>query len=79
MKKNWFGRKNGRGPWRPRSWQGWLCVFLALGLAVLDFVRLDARSHSASDTLRPWLLDAIVLGGALALVAWLTGRKPGSR
>jgi len=78
MKKKWFGRKSGRGPWRPASWQGWLCVFIALGLAVIDFVRLDARSHSVSDTLRPWILDMIVLGAAVFLIAWLTGARAGS-
>ncbi len=78
MKKPWFGRKNGRGLWLPCSWQGWLSVLLALGLAAVDFTRLDARSHSGSDTLRPWLLDMIVLGAAFFLVAWLTGARAGS-
>ena len=78
MKIKWFGRKNGRGLWRPISWQGWLCVLLALGLAALDFIRLDARSHSVSDTLRPWILDMVVLGAAFFLAAWLTGARHGS-
>ena len=79
MRRNWFQRKNGHGLWRPCAWQGWVCVLLASGLAVADFIRLDARSHSASDTIRPWLLQMVILGAALALVALLTGEKPGTR
>jgi hypothetical protein len=78
MAHAWFQRKNGRGMWRPCAWQGWACVLLALGLAVADFIRLDARSHSASDTIRPWVLQMVILGAGLALVARLTSEKPGT-
>lgn len=40
-------------------------VLVAVGLAVLRFAAIDATSHSASDTLRPWLIQA----GTIALVA----------
>lgn len=78
MKKSWYRRKNGRGLWRPSTWQGWISVSLVLVLAVVDFIRLDTRSHSVSDTIRPWILQMAILGGVLLLVAWLTGDGPGT-
>jgi hypothetical protein len=38
----------------------------AAGLIVLRFMALDAVSHSASDTLRPWIIQA----GLIALTAF---------
>jgi len=44
-------------------------VVAAVGLVVLRFMALDAGSHSASDTLRPWLVQGALIGlGALAAV-----------
>lgn len=45
-------------------------MLAAIALAVARFIAIDSASHSASDTLRPWLvqLGAIALVAALALV-----------
>ena len=38
---------------------------VALALIVVRFVAIDAASHSASDTLRPWVIEsAAILAGA---------------
>ena len=45
-------------------------VVAAVGLVILRFIALDAGSHSASDTLRPWLVQGSLIGLA-AFVAVL--------
>ena len=37
-------------------------VMVAVGLVILRFITLDAGSHSASDTLRPWLVQGALIG-----------------
>ena len=69
--------------WRPlvRLLQA-VIVMAAVGLVVLRFMALDAGSHSASDTLRPWLVQGALIGlGAFAAVFVLDrlgtrGRSP---
>jgi hypothetical protein len=41
-------------------------IAMAAGLIILRFIALDAVSHSASDTLRPWFIQA----GFIALAAF---------
>jgi len=44
-------------------------ITLAVGLVILRFIALDAGSHSASDTVRPWLVQSALIGlAALAAV-----------
>ncbi len=45
-------------------------VAAALVLLVVRFAAIDATSHSASDTLRPWFIEAALVG----VVAWLVIR-----
>jgi len=40
----------------------WLFVAAYLCLEVFSFIKIDARSHSASDTLRPFIIQSILLG-----------------
>ena len=47
-------------------------------LIVLRFMALDAVSHSASDTLRPWIIQAGFIGLA-ALVVVLVLDRLGAR
>jgi hypothetical protein len=42
-------------------------VLVAVALSLARFLAIDAASHSASDTLRPWMIEATVI----ALVATL--------
>ena len=37
-------------------------VLAAAAFAVLRFAAIDAGSHSASDTLRPWLIQLVLIG-----------------
>jgi hypothetical protein len=45
-------------------------LLVASVVAVARFIAIDAGSHSASDTLRPWLIEVGVIG-ALAITAWV--------
>lgn len=43
----------------------WLFAVLFIILSVLNFIRIDSQSHSASDTLRPFILQSAILALAL--------------
>lgn len=59
--RTWFTRH--RWFTCPRTWQGWV-LCLAVGAACLaEFVAIDRRSHSVSDTLYGF--------APMGLVAWL--------
>lgn len=49
-----------------RYWSSAVVLLFAV-LAVLNFLRIDSTSHSASDTLRPFLIET----AAMALVFFL--------
>lgn len=44
-------------------------------LVLWDFNRLDASSHSASDTLRPFLIHVVLLTLLLLIICWRTGEE----
>ncbi len=47
-----------------------LIVAVAIALPLVRFVTIDAHSHSASDTLRPWIVEVAVIE-LLAGFLWL--------
>jgi hypothetical protein len=49
-------------------------VAAAILLAIVRFFAIDAGSHSASDTLRPWLLETALIAVAATLVVFAIGR-----
>jgi hypothetical protein len=55
----------------------WIVVLIFLVLWAADFIRRDAGSHSASDTLRPWILDGAILAVIAFLVAGILSRRKG--
>lgn len=68
MKPLWFKAKKYGYGWYPVTWQGWsvLAVYVAFVFGSILFI--DRNSHSASDTLRPFLiLDAL----ATVLLVWI--------
>ena len=44
-------------------------------LCVLNFIRIDSVSHSASDTLRPFIIQTVILLLLLLPVYYLTGKS----
>jgi hypothetical protein len=49
-------------------------VAAAALLSIARFLVIDASSHSASDTLRPWLLETALIAVAATLVVVVIGR-----
>jgi hypothetical protein len=77
MRKPWFrAKKYGWGWGLPLTWQGWIVLIVYSVFIVWDFIRIDASSHSASDTIRPFLIDVVIASCVLILIAALTGEKP---
>jgi hypothetical protein len=53
----------------------WLLTALFLLISVLNFIRIDSGSHSASDTLRPFIIQTAALLLIFYLVHILITRK----
>ncbi len=71
----WFKAKRYGYGWYPSTWQGWLVIAVYVAFITWDFYRLDAGSHSASDTIRPWFLDLLVATVLLLAITVYTGEK----
>ncbi len=76
MKKPWFARKRYGWGLRPATWQGWAMLVGFIALVILNAMRLDVHSHSASDTLRPFGIETIIMTVIFIVVAYATGEKP---
>lgn len=50
-------------------------AFLFCLFAVYDFLRIDATSHSASDTLRPLIIELVFAGFFLYLLFKIVEKK----
>ncbi|MCR4278936.1 MAG: hypothetical protein NUV81_03490 [bacterium] len=76
MEKKWFRAKNFGYGWQPATWQGWLILFGFIGFMMWDFQKLDLNSHSASDTLRPFVIHLILAIILLLGICYRFGEKP---
>ena len=70
MKPQWFKRKGIF--FIPKSLIGWAIMLIGIIYAIYIFIDLDSRSHSASDTLRPFFIYLLLIGLAYTLIAFLT-------
>jgi hypothetical protein len=52
----------------------WLFAAVFLCLEVVNFIRIDSRSHSVSDTVRPFIIQSILLGVIFLAVFSLINR-----
>lgn len=57
----------------PRNIAGLIIMLAVIAFAVYRFIIIDRGSHSASDTLRPFLISLIIIYIAYTLIAFLTG------
>jgi len=74
MKPHWFKRKGIF--FIPKSLLGWAIMLILFIYATYIFIEIDSRSHSVSDTLRPFLINLLLIGLAYTLIALLTSRGP---
>ena len=73
MKLPWF-KRNGI-IFLPISLMGWLLVLGGISVAVYTFIAIDSKSHSASDTLRPFFFNLLIIFTVYSIVGYLTQRK----
>ena len=71
----WFKAKWYGWGWTPVKWQGWLTVLIFIAILFFNFLRIDANSHSVSDTLRPFFIQTIVLVFILIYICYKKGEK----
>ncbi len=74
--KYWFKAKLYGWGWTPATWQGWVVLAVFIGLTIFNFNRIDAYSHSGSDTLLNFIPQTFVLVLLLLLICSKTGEKP---
>jgi len=55
---------------------GWLILFTGIAYEVYTFIDIDSRSHSVSDTLRPFIINLLIIFALYTLIAWLTSKTP---
>ncbi len=58
-----------------KNWGGLLLAALFIILSVLNFFRIDSVSHSASDTLRPFIIQTLILLMIFMLVYFSAFKK----
>jgi len=72
----WFKRKLYGWGWVPVTWQGLLSVVVYAALIAVIFVRVDARSHSGSDTLYGIFVPFVILTAVFLWLCWKKGERP---
>jgi hypothetical protein len=51
-----------------------LIVAAAVTVAAIRFAVIDSGSHSASDTLRPWAIEVVLIAVVAAVAVFAVGR-----
>lgn len=72
----WFKRKLYGWGWTPARWQGFLVLFLYVVAVVYLFLKIDAESHSVSDTLIGIAVPFFLLTALLLSVNFVKGERP---
>ena len=75
-KKLWFVNKRYGWGWTPSSWEGWVVILFYVIFLFWDFMRLDAVSHSNSDTVRPFVIQTFLATLAVLFICYKKGEKP---
>jgi uncharacterized membrane protein len=44
-----------------RDYGKWVLALIFIVLSIINFMSIDAQSHSTSDTIRPFLIETITL------------------
>lgn len=73
MKLPWFKRIGFL--FIPASVAGWLLLFAGIAFLAYTFISIDGRSHSVSDTLRPFIIVLLATSVVYSLIGWLTCKK----
>ena len=60
----------------PGNIVGWLIMSAGIIFAVYRFIDIDRKSHSASDTLRPFLINLLIIFIVYTLIAYSINSFP---
>lgn len=69
MKLPWFKRIGIL--YIPQNLAGWIIMLAGIVYSIYRFKNIDSRSHSVSDTLRPFLMNLLIIFAAYTLIAFL--------
>ena len=58
----------------PVSLIGWIILFGGIVFSIYEFINIDSRSHSASDTLINFVFRLLIIGAVYTLIAFTTSR-----
>jgi len=58
----------------PITVAGWLILITALVYTGYSFIEFDSRSHSVSDTLRPFIIRFLFIASVYYFIAWLASK-----
>ena len=59
----------------PTHFMGWLIALAAAVFSGYEFIQIDRRQHSVSDTMINFVFMLLIIGSVYSLVAFLTSRK----
>ena len=68
----WFKRRGFL--YIPNSIPGVIIFLAGIAYAVREFMRIDSRSHSVSDTMINFLFELVIVAAIYSLVALMTSR-----
>lgn len=77
--KLWFKAKTYGWGWTPCSIEGWICLLVFILFTIWNFNRIDAASHSVSDTVINFIPETFISILVLVSVCYIQGEKPGWR
>jgi hypothetical protein len=60
----------------PVTVAGWLILVTGLVYTGYSFIEIDSRSHSVSDTLRPFIIRFLIIASVYYFIAWLACKTP---
>lgn len=55
----------------PQNLMGWLLLLAGIGYSVYRFIDIDSKSHSVSDTLRPFMVNLLEIFIVYTFLAFL--------
>jgi len=63
----------------PNNLIGWLILLAGVIFSLYRFIDIDSRSHSAGDTIRPFLINLIIFFIAYNLIAFIVNFLSGKK
>ena len=80
MSKNdyWFKRRRFGWGWTPTTWQGWLCVVLAVALIFANSLFLDTH-YISWVRISLYAVNTVAIIIVLVLISYAKGPKPAWR